>query len=235
MGRRRVEEKEIRFDPKARVSWVTGFHKRKEERRRQAVREELETDRNERIALRKEIRDDIRMKWKWAQRLYRCSDKLLALEDMKARGQEIEDEEDAEVQRALDNSAGKPVAFDQEEDDDAFGNCEVVTTVVSAPALTNGVLSLPEQMLWPAVLQASGTLCRAEMTDEELDWRRRKRYANIARQEVLRKKNLEKKVSRMIKLHDRIKKKRKNKGKKRPNRISKIGFSKHSRKRKKKK
>merc|ERR1719240_849871 len=213
MGRRRVEEKEIRFDPKARVSWVTGFHKRKEERRRQAVREELETDRNERIALRKEIRDDIRMKWKWAQRLYRCSDKLLALEDMKARGQEIEDEEDAEVQRALDNSAGKPVAFDQEEDEDAFGNCEVVTTVVSAPALTNGVLSLPEQMLWPAVLQASGTLCRAEMTDEELDWRRRKRYANIARQEVLRKAKLEKKVSRI--LHDRrMKKGRKGKKKK---------------------
>lgn len=122
----------IIFDAKARNSWLTGFRKRKNERREKAMLESEERLRQDKIELRKERREDIKRKWKeveWADK--RVAKFLIpALKDRHKLSaltngpMSFPDEEDADPSTT--------VLFgveDGEDDDDPFGGCEVTTTI----------------------------------------------------------------------------------------------------------
>lgn len=62
---------EIKFDPKARNSYITGFHKRKEERKKKARTEEMEAERKDKLDTKRELREEVKKRWKdvlWAER-----------------------------------------------------------------------------------------------------------------------------------------------------------------------
>lgn len=51
-----VHEEKIDFDPAAREEYLTGFHKRKLERRKHAEQENAKKDKEEKLRFRKEVR-----------------------------------------------------------------------------------------------------------------------------------------------------------------------------------
>jgi hypothetical protein len=50
-----VHEEKIDFNPAAREEWLTGFHKRKLERRKHAENENLKKEKEEKLRFRKEV------------------------------------------------------------------------------------------------------------------------------------------------------------------------------------
>ncbi|KAJ4411083.1 hypothetical protein N0V91_001456 [Didymella pomorum] len=52
-----VHEEKIDFNPAAREEWLTGFHKRKLERRKHAENENLKKEKEEKLRFRKELRE----------------------------------------------------------------------------------------------------------------------------------------------------------------------------------
>eukprot|EP00929_Paragymnodinium_shiwhaense_P112819 TRINITY_DN81090_c0_g1_i1.p2 TRINITY_DN81090_c0_g1~~TRINITY_DN81090_c0_g1_i1.p2 ORF type:complete len:309 (+),score=133.60 TRINITY_DN81090_c0_g1_i1:85-1011(+) len=65
------EEKALLFDPEARLKYLKSFRKRKQDRRKKAQHEALDKERQERIEVHREHREDIKKRWKdvaWAER-----------------------------------------------------------------------------------------------------------------------------------------------------------------------
>mmetsp|Transcript_71556 Transcript_71556/g.141921 ORF Transcript_71556/g.141921 Transcript_71556/m.141921 type:complete len:279 (-) Transcript_71556:222-1058(-) len=160
--RDRGEEKTISFDPKSRIEYITGFRKRKEQRRRKAILEGLERERQENIQVRKELRDEVKQKWKelaWAEkradRLVDHSRKMLKNNPQRVAAMQLQDadglsspgfsdhEEEEDDDEAL--QALTTVAFDREEDD-PFGGCEVTTTLIGVGADHADGLFQPKQL-----------------------------------------------------------------------------------------
>ncbi|KAI8321307.1 hypothetical protein GQ54DRAFT_251478, partial [Martensiomyces pterosporus] len=54
---RREQVEEVAFDPKARRTFLTGFHKRKVERRERAMAQLKEREREDRLEMRREKRE----------------------------------------------------------------------------------------------------------------------------------------------------------------------------------
>ncbi|CAJ1350152.1 unnamed protein product [Effrenium voratum] len=121
MGKRRKvsDEQILTFDPASRHAFVTGFRKRKQERRKWAVREILEKERQDKMEAKKDYRQDVKKKWKDLQRAEKRVDALLGPEEVGWLG-------DLKVDKLQDEEP-VTVAF-QAEEDDPFGDCEVTTT-----------------------------------------------------------------------------------------------------------
>jgi len=129
----------VRFDVKARYAYLTGFRKRKEARRRKALLQQMEKERQENIEVRRDAREEIKRSWREVQFAVKRTEKALgyakvrALEDRRAdcagtkEAPLLED-----VANSADEAAGAAeqttVAFERIEDGDAFGDCEVTTT-----------------------------------------------------------------------------------------------------------
>eukprot|EP00435_Cladocopium_sp_Y103_P054397 s465_g17.t1 len=126
MGKKRKSKLEtdghiLTFDPASRHAFVTGFKKRKQERRKWAVREILEKERQDRIEAKKDYRQDVKKRWKDLQRAEKRVEALLG------PAEEVQWLGDLKTER-LQDEVPVTVAFTAE-DDDPFGDCEVTTTV----------------------------------------------------------------------------------------------------------
>jgi len=139
----------IIFDVKKRQQHLTGFRKRKKERRKVAQTEILEAARKEKIDLKWEHREEVKRQWKEVQWAERKVEKLFGLEDdpKKRRKVALEDQHGGAIMDQngqarhceADRDGPVTVNFDLEDgDDDPFGGCEVTTTIgaVSSDALT---------------------------------------------------------------------------------------------------
>jgi len=240
--RGREEEKSISFDPKSRVEYITGFRKRKEQRRRKAVLEGLERERQENIQVRKELRDEIKEKWKelaWAEkradRLVDHSRKMLKNNPERAAAMQLQDgdefsspgfsdhddDEDDETLQALTT-----VAFDCEEDD-PFGGCEVTTTLIGVGADSADGLFQPKQLAKLADGEGSDernherslalqkSCSTALVSEEEAAAHRKRRAEALAKEAKRHLKAANKKVTKLLAEHrDRRKGGTKKKGQK---------------------
>lgn len=187
MGKTRKKEdknqKEIKFDVKKRFDYVTGFRKRKEQRRLKAYREQIEAERQDRIDVKREYREDIKRQYKevaWAERRV---EKLIdgsAFTDIKMlTEEEIEGLTEAEKRSRRETlalppirgigagmAARRPVTGDRmtlkfapEEDDDPFGDCEVITTIGGVSNSSDGTLAL---IPGSEPFEGDGTLAKRE-------------------------------------------------------------------------
>lgn len=223
-SQRDVEQKTIGFDPKSRVEYITGFRKRKELRRRKAVLDGLERERQENIQVRKELRDEVKQKWKelaWAEkradRLVDHTRKMLKNNPERAAAMQLQDgdefsspgfsdhdeEEEDETLQALTT-----VAFDREEDD-PFGGCEVTTTSMDG---ANGLFQ-PKQLATLAddtgsdgrnyerslALQKSSST--AIVSEEENAAHRKRRAEALAKEAKRHLKAANKKVTKLLAEH----------------------------------
>mmetsp|Transcript_110584 Transcript_110584/g.276975 ORF Transcript_110584/g.276975 Transcript_110584/m.276975 type:complete len:269 (+) Transcript_110584:112-918(+) len=134
----------ITFDAKARHAFITGFRKRKQERRKKGAAQVAELERQDRINVKWEHREDVKRTWKEVQWAERRVDKLFGPDGPLRLKNKSEDEDADEKPKkgkkrrkvaALENGeveaitdGRETVAFDAE-DDDPFGGCEVTTTV----------------------------------------------------------------------------------------------------------
>jgi len=220
--RGREEQKNISFDPKSRVEYITGFRKRKEQRRRKAILVGLERERQENIQVRKELRDEVKQKWKelaWAERradkLVDHTRKMLKNNPERAAAMQLQDgdefsspgfsdhdaEEDDETLQALTT-----VAFDSEEDD-PFGGCEVTTTSIGVVANRADGYFQTKQLATMAernherslALQKSGST--AIVSEEEAAAHRKRRAEALAQEEKRHLKAANKKVTKLLAEH----------------------------------
>lgn len=148
----------VTFDVKARYKYLTGFRKRKKERQRVGHAQVAEKERQDKINVKWEHREEVKKRWKELQWAERRVDKLfganglLGVEDPGAENdgksrrrkrQKAALLHSAAEERAAEASAAAPksggpvkalegapvtIAYDAE-DDDPFGGCEVITTV----------------------------------------------------------------------------------------------------------
>jgi len=212
-ARAKKAEKTIRFDEKSRFVYLTGFRKRKQERRKKAVAEALEKERADNIQVKKEYREEVRKNWRDMQRA-----NALTLHDMQRANKALGGTKtlaltDEERQLAIKDgtalqesdagdvpAAATTVAFEREEDD-PFGDCEVTTTVGDlCPAA--GASQDPAARLWLAVSAASsadGNQAEAGEDPVELYHRRRRRAETWKREEDRRKAALDRRVARKMK------------------------------------
>lgn len=221
------EQKSIGFDPKSRVEYITGFRKRKEQRRREAILKGLERERQENIQVRKELRDEVKQKWKelaWAEkRAERLADhtcKMIKNNPERAAAMQLEDgdefsspgfsdhdEDEDETLQALTT-----VAFDREEDD-PFGGCEVTTMSMGVGADGANGLFQPKQLATLAdgtgsngrnherslALQKSSST--AIVSEEENAAHRKRRAEALAKEAKRHLKAANKKVTKLLAEH----------------------------------
>jgi len=237
------EQKSISFDPKSRLEYITGFRKRKEQRRRKAILEGLERERQENIQVRKELRDEVKAKWKelaWAEkqadRLVDYRHKMLKNNPERLAAMQLQDgdefsspgfsdaEEEEEEDEAL--QALTTVAFDREEDD-PFGGCEVTTTLIGVGADRADGLFQPKQLATLAdgkdsdgknqerSLALQKSCSTAIVSEEEAAAYRKRRAEALAKEAQRHLKAANKKVTKLIAEHrDRRKGGTKKKGQK---------------------
>lgn len=207
-ARKKKAEKTIRFDEKSRFVYLTGFRKRKQERRKKAVAEALEKERLENIQVKKEFREEVKKNWRDMQRANALNlkalgggTKTLAITD----AERLAAIEDGTAEQESDaggvSAAATTVAFEREEDD-PFGDCEVTTTVGDlCPAA--GASQDPAARLWLAVSAASSTGSQADIDASadpvELYHRRRRRAETRKREEDRQKAALDRRVARKMK------------------------------------
>lgn len=165
----------ISFDPKARRNYLTGFRKRKQARRKQAMMELLEKERLDRIEAKKDHREGIKQRWRDVQRAGALTNKAFEMRGIMDTPQSstgpdrpllLEDGAEGEKEKAP-----VTVAFELE-DDDPFGDCEVTTTAFEASSSGNTIAENAAK-LWPALLHtnisSSWTGGRGTWEDENAD------------------------------------------------------------------
>eukprot|EP00434_Breviolum_minutum_P034544 symbB.v1.2.030580.t1/scaffold3464.1/size56234/3 len=126
MGKRRKSKLDtdghiLTFDPASRHAFVTGFTRRKKERRKWAVREILEKERQDRIEAKKDYRNDVKRKWKDLQRAEKRVEALLGPAD------EVQWLGDLKTEKLRDEEVPVTVAFTAE---DCLLGCEFVGDLV---------------------------------------------------------------------------------------------------------
>ncbi|OLP95533.1 hypothetical protein AK812_SmicGene22305 [Symbiodinium microadriaticum] len=119
---KRDSDQVLTFDPASRQSFLAGFRKRKQDRRKWAVREILEKERQDRIEAKKDHRQDVKQRWKDLQRAEKRVEALLG------PAEEVGWLGDLRSEKLKDEEVPVTVAFEAEEDD-PFGDCEVTTTI----------------------------------------------------------------------------------------------------------
>mmetsp|Transcript_8261 Transcript_8261/g.18464 ORF Transcript_8261/g.18464 Transcript_8261/m.18464 type:complete len:294 (+) Transcript_8261:80-961(+) len=145
----------IEFDPASRHKFIYGFRKRKQARRKEGALQLMERARQEKIAIKKSYRDDVKHRIKELQWATNHIERCLTDESGKARALALEaadgdheeafglengradelledgDEDDIAPQNSKPE-VKKVVQFSREDgdeaDDDPFGDCEVTTT-----------------------------------------------------------------------------------------------------------
>mmetsp|Transcript_9315 Transcript_9315/g.22329 ORF Transcript_9315/g.22329 Transcript_9315/m.22329 type:complete len:239 (-) Transcript_9315:17-733(-) len=132
---KRDSDQVLTFDPASRQNFLVGFRKRKQARRKWAVREILEKERQDRIEAKKDHRQDVKQRWKDLQRAEKRVEALLGPEE------EIGWLGDLKAEKLKDEEVPVTVAFDVEEDD-PFGGCEVTTTIAGVSDGAGGHLPL---------------------------------------------------------------------------------------------
>lgn len=237
MGPRRRAENAgptITFDVLARHRYITGFRKRRQERRKKGWAEVMDAERQDRISVKWERREDIKRQWKEVQWAERRVDRLMgakqeALTDA-AEGGEGKRKRRREVPALLPapseatngEQAAITVAFDLE-DDDPFGGCEVTTTVggVAGDGADGGAASgSATGPLWPMLPteRIAGILARtAKVRDpgEDDETRRKRRAEALRKEEEIRQRATARKVAKQMALKKMSgKKKKKTTGKK---------------------
>lgn len=167
----------IKFDPIARKSHLTGFHKRKQARKFKGMMEVMQKERQDAIDVKRSHRDEVRNNWRDLQRANALSNKaLMALEYTGQNADRPVYLKDAEDESTDTNKkeAIQTTAFDREEDD-PFGDCEVTTVAFEAPsaASTAGSMAANAAKLWPALqhtnISNSWVLARGTWDDENAD------------------------------------------------------------------
>eukprot|EP00931_Biecheleriopsis_adriatica_P009343 TRINITY_DN110413_c0_g1_i1.p1 TRINITY_DN110413_c0_g1~~TRINITY_DN110413_c0_g1_i1.p1 ORF type:complete len:240 (-),score=72.49 TRINITY_DN110413_c0_g1_i1:24-743(-) len=211
MGKRRKaredsDGKVLTFDPAARHSYINGFAKRKQERRKWAVREILEKERQDRMEVKKDYRQDVKAKWKDLQRAEKRVEAILGVEE------EVGWLGDLKAERLKDEEEPVTVAFDAEEDD-PFGDCEVTTTVGGVSDGMGGHLPL-------ALVSKSGTTLSilgggagrlrdlTGIMQESPEVRSKRRIASTIKEEDRRQDCLTKKVVKKMSLKNKGPKKK---------------------------
>jgi len=126
----------IKWDSAKRKEYLTGFRKRKQERKWKGMVEVLEKERQDRIAVKRDVREQVKQNWRDLQRSQALTNKALSrlgITDADDRGaMYLEDASDDEVPRPKKKAeAQKMICFEKEEDD-PFGDCEVTTTAFEA-------------------------------------------------------------------------------------------------------
>jgi hypothetical protein len=233
------EEQELRFDPKSRHAFLTGFRKRKDARRKKASIELIEKSRQEKIDIKREHREEIKKRWKdvcWAERTVdRVLDKRasmmkerqLALGDRHAPAEDsdfddLDAGEDGWMPALEDEPADvakpgtKTVRF-QREEDDPFGDCEVTTSAVALSNLDeanddrpmSNALALQKKDADCFDLVLAGPKRCSEMTPEELEEHRRRRAIALRKEEGRRKAAIDRQIKRDKLEAKRMKKKSK--------------------------
>jgi len=204
----------IKFDSTARRKYLTGFQKRKTERRKKAVKEAIEKENWDKIQLRKEHREEVKKNWRELQRSEALTLKALGDIEDKKMLQDAPVEDDREV-----GEAPVTVAF-AEEDDDPFGDCEVTTTAADWNPVGGG-LAANASKLWPALLQSGGSAAGGHLVtwqpeDEDADAAAAASFAKQRRRAVVEKKEwerhekaLNRRVEKRIELKQRFKPKKK--------------------------
>ncbi|CAE7441155.1 unnamed protein product [Symbiodinium natans] len=132
---KRDKDQVVTFDPASRESFLAGFRKRKQDRRKWAVREIIEKERQDRIEAKKDHRQDVKQRWKDLQRAEKRVEALLGPDE------EVGWLGDLQAEKIRDEEVPVTVAF-QAEDDDPFGDCEVTTTVAGVSDGAGGHLPL---------------------------------------------------------------------------------------------
>jgi len=192
-------ELSIKFDPKARHSYLTGFRKRKQARRWKAHEEMLQKERQDRIDIKKEHREEVRKAWRDYQRAAALTNKALGQlcdDGESAKHMPLEDApgdyDDDEEHDQREQARPVTVAFDREEDD-PFGDCEVTTTSFEAPSSSGG-LAANAAKLWPALLHtnissswASGSRGTWDPEDSVADEAAAVKFAKQRRRAVVKK------------------------------------------------
>lgn len=209
-------EKVIAFDPASRHAYINGFGKRKEERRKFGIRQHLEQERQDRMEVKRDHRNDVKKKWKDLQRAEKRVEALLGL----GPSEEIHIIGGPDRLGALEDGEAPITVTFEEEDDDPFGNCEVTTTV-------GGISTRGEGHLPLALISKSGDVLAqlrgqaGQLRDltgmpEDLEVRQKRRIESSLREEEKRQKSLTDKVTKLINMKHKggVKKKRKVKGKK---------------------
>lgn len=135
----------IKFDSAKRRDYLTGFHKRKQERKWRGMVEVLAKERQDRIDVKRDVREQVKQNWKDLQRSQALTNKALSrlgIADGDDRGAKyLEDASDDEVPRPKKKAeAQKMICFEKEEDD-PFGDCEVTTTAFDAADAAGGSAS----------------------------------------------------------------------------------------------
>eukprot|EP00930_Biecheleria_cincta_P009211 TRINITY_DN110907_c0_g1_i1.p1 TRINITY_DN110907_c0_g1~~TRINITY_DN110907_c0_g1_i1.p1 ORF type:complete len:240 (-),score=65.06 TRINITY_DN110907_c0_g1_i1:30-749(-) len=201
MGKKRKrggdEEKVLAFDPANRHEFLTGFRKRKTERRKWAVREILEKERQDQIEAKKDHRNDVKQKWKDLQRAEARVEALLGpAEEVGWLGDSLR------AEKLRDAEVPVTVAF-EEEDDDPFGGCEVTTTVAGVSDGHGGHLPLAlvgKSGYVLSKLGGSAGLLRdlTGVPEESPEARSRRRIASRIKEEERRSHGLDKQVEKKL-------------------------------------
>ncbi|CAE7668666.1 unnamed protein product [Symbiodinium pilosum] len=132
---KRENDQVLTFDPASRQSFLAGFRKRKQDRRKWAVREILEKERQDRIEAKKDHRQDVKQRWKDVQRAEKRVEALLGPQE------EVGWLGDLRTEKLKDEEVPVTVAFEAEEDD-PFGGCEVTTAIAGVSDGAGGHLPL---------------------------------------------------------------------------------------------
>lgn len=193
-------EQVLKFDLCKRKEYITGFRKRKVQRKKRGMEQKLEQERQERIDVKRDHREDIKNNWKqlrWAER--KIEQKFADAKDLKDHdSEEADGEQDVP---AADTSV--TVSFDREEDD-PFGDCEVTTTDVNETGGVAAVKLEEGSKLWLAVMagpnaaQWQSAWAANPLRAAEEEWRRRRRAISVRKEEDVRKHSLAKKVEKRL-------------------------------------
>lgn len=228
----------ITFDPVARHKFLTGFRKRKLDRKKKGHAQVAELERQDRINLKWEMREEVKKQWKevqWAERRVEklfgpdgrprsLADKPGGDEDKpkkkrRRKADALEDAGNGEVLAAIADAASSgpvTVAFEAE-DDDPFGGCEVTTVAAlgddaeGGPAAFDGphTLAVPERNRGTELAIAGRAL-----TPAELEARIRRRTEALRKEEAKRQVAMSKRITKQMAEKKKMKKKKGNSKKK---------------------
>jgi len=151
----------IKFDSAKRKEYLTGFHKRKQARKWKGMVEVMAKERQDRIDVKKDVREQVKQNWKDLQRSQALTNKALSrlgISDADDRGAKyLKDDSESEDDRGakyLEDDVPKPkkkaeaqkmICFEKEEDD-PFGDCEVTTTAFEAAEAASSSITNTQQL-----------------------------------------------------------------------------------------
>lgn len=253
--RARGGQHNITFNEAARHEFLTGFHKRKQQRKKEGARQAFEQARKDKMEVKKDYRDHVKQQWKEVQWAERRVQKLLGLEDdedavtanVKKRMLQEEHEYEGEKLAALtdgtiQDAGGGSVKVDfsqeDEEDDDPWAGCEVTTTVgVVRDPDTDYLLASGGGGFYGSKLAVFGRGGKGPenevLSEAQIEARRKIRADNLRKEENIRQASAEKKAWKEKQQAKKDKRKKSRKDKKKTAKNNKTGIKERRRRAKK--